>query len=188
MGQGDEAYETGSETEGEAEQGEEEGEAEEGDETEDAVEGEYGDEADDLMDRVTNKLVDNLADYGMLLDDDDDDEQFEDGSTVADYDDQDESMLQPVLGLRGGAKAMKAMKAMTAMKAKSHESHEGNEGNEKEQDCKGPHGKVHGFQRIQGEDCRRIDKDRLDEEQGWQNCEQEKVGKGQDNFCQVRQE
>merc|ERR1719463_900438 len=39
-----------------------------------------------------------------------------DGSELVDYNDEEESMLNQVLGLRGGA-AMKAMKAMSAMKA-----------------------------------------------------------------------
>merc|ERR1719160_193666 len=54
------------------------------------------------MDGLTDKLVDKLADFDTVADDDDAEE---------------ESMLEEMLGLRGGKKAMKAMAAMKAMKA-----------------------------------------------------------------------
>merc|ERR1719191_390488 len=93
--QGDEADETEEEEVGQDDEADE-GEA---DETED------GDAEENSMDAILDGLVDKL------VEDDYENDEFEDGSTFADYTDQEESLLQQVLGLRGG-KAMKAMKAM----------------------------------------------------------------------------
>merc|ERR1711904_739842 len=66
----------------------------------------------------------------------------------------------------------------------SHEGHEGHEEEGSEQDCEGQDGKVSGLPWHQGQDRFWIVKDRLDEEQEWQDCEQEAVGSWQEGLCQ----
>merc|ERR1712093_438709 len=64
-----------------------------------------------------------------------------------------------------------------------HGRHEGDEGHEEEggeQDCKGPLRQSYGAPRIQGEDCRWLDRIFFDKEQAWQGCEQEAISAGQE--------
>merc|ERR1712118_570645 len=114
MGEGDaneevdanEETEEGAETEGEAEEGEdEEGDADDGEAEEAKDMNDSQNSMDDLADELVDKLTDKLFEQALIL-----------GAPLQDsdeeYDDQEESMLDQVLGLRGGMKAMKAMKAM----------------------------------------------------------------------------
>merc|ERR1711974_398938 len=67
----------------------------------------------------------------------------------------------------------------------SHEGYEGDEGHEEEggeQDCKGPLRQSHGAPRIQGEDCRWLDRIFFDKEQAWQGCEQEAISAWQEEL------
>merc|ERR1711869_92323 len=61
----------------------------------------------------------------------------------------------------------------------SNEGHEGHEGHEEEgseQDRKGPLCQVRCLPRNQGQDCKRLDQERLGEEQDRQDCQQEAAG------------
>merc|ERR1712124_111474 len=64
----------------------------------------------------------------------------------------------------------------------SHEGHEGHEEEGSEQDCEGQTCKVGGLPWHQGQDLLWTVQDRLDQEQEWQDCEQEDVGKGQEGL------
>merc|ERR1711937_818685 len=64
----------------------------------------------------------------------------------------------------------------------SHEGHEGHEEEGSEQDCEGQTRKVGGLPWHQGQDLLWTVQDRLDQEQEWQDCEQEDVGKGQEGL------
>merc|ERR1719487_1368155 len=71
--------------------------------------------ADELVDKLTGKLVEQSLSLGLPLQGSSD--ELEDDDILADSNDQEESMLDQVLSLRGGMAAMKAMKAMKAMQA-----------------------------------------------------------------------
>merc|ERR1712139_291779 len=60
----------------------------------------------------------------------------------------------------------------------------GHEEEGSEQDCEGQTCKVGGFQWHQGEDPHWLEEERLDQEQDWQDCEQEAVGKRQEGLRQ----
>merc|ERR1712139_584099 len=64
----------------------------------------------------------------------------------------------------------------------SHEGHEGHEEEGSEQDCERQTCKVGGLPWHQGQDHLWIVQDRLDQEQEWQGCEQEAVGKWQEGL------